>query len=731
MSHPPVSPHDMSTTPGRHSRSWRTRLLRASFVIGSGLIAAPLAGTLAAGPASALGAAPTITSVSPNAGFNTGGTKVTITGTNLQGNVWGVDNVCTSSSGTGANGTCFIDNEAVGLAGSSSTVNYPQLTPAGSGELYFGEAATQESPQACGAPSSATTCSGGGGFTVNVTNNTNEVTFNPAVSAQVQPSDTQRPAGPAASLAALFTSSTGPISTVGSPQDSPAYGDGSYSATTFPVTTTNPGDLLVVSAHSKSASDILSSVSGGGVTTWTRAVRLSVSSGDITDNEIWYGVVTSPGTTNITVAGTWPSTSACSGGSGDCAEFVAQEFTAPNTGNQITSVTFGGRSASFTVNSQSQITATAPPGSGTADIQVTNGNGTSPVTASDQFTYSQLEPPNPKESSTSVIQQTNGAGPSVFVRGANGSLLNFWYIPSLGTWGEGTVESGGVVSNPVVVPQPNGAPSVFFEKANGALMNDWYVAGQGVWGSATVVGSGLAGTPVVTLQPNGSPSVFAQGADHSLRNYWYIPAGGLWGAAIVSGGNTVFSNPAVISQQDGAPSVFFEGLSNTLVNDWYVSAQGIWGSATVAGPGTAFSDPGIIAQTNDAPSVFVDGPGNSLRNYWYIPAGGIWGAATLSGGGTAFSTPGVLAQTNGAPSVFVVGPGNSLVNYWYVPAGGLWGAGTVAGGGSAASGPAVTTQSDGSPSIFVVSPHGALINYWYIASRGIWGAGTVASGGIA
>ncbi|MHB8817035.1 MAG: IPT/TIG domain-containing protein, partial [Steroidobacteraceae bacterium] len=53
-----------------------------------------------------------------------------------------------------------------------------------------------------------------------------------------------------------------------------------------------------------------------------------------------------------------------------------------------TSVSFGGNAAAFTFNAPNQITATSPPGSGTVDITMTNGVGTSlPNPPTDQFTY--------------------------------------------------------------------------------------------------------------------------------------------------------------------------------------------------------------------------------------------------------------------------------------------------------------------------------------------------------
>lgn len=64
----------------------------------------------------------------------------------------------------------------------------------------------------------------------------------------------------------------------------------------------------------------------------------------------------------------------------------------------VTSVTFGGVSAAFTVVSSTQITATVPAGTppGVVDVRVTNAAGTSPNTSADNFT----------NTSTATIQYT-------------------------------------------------------------------------------------------------------------------------------------------------------------------------------------------------------------------------------------------------------------------------------------------------------------------------------------
>lgn len=52
-----------------------------------------------------------------------------------------------------------------------------------------------------------------------------------------------------------------------------------------------------------------------------------------------------------------------------------------------TGVSFGGAAAQFTIDSDTQITATSPPGSGTVDVTVVTPGGTSATSPADQFSY--------------------------------------------------------------------------------------------------------------------------------------------------------------------------------------------------------------------------------------------------------------------------------------------------------------------------------------------------------
>jgi hypothetical protein len=99
-------------------------------------------------------------------------------------------------------------------------------------------------------------------------------------------------------------------------------------------------------------------------------------------------------------------------------------FTAGGTGVTITgsgftiatSVQFGANpAASFTVVSDSQITAISPAGTGTVDVTVTNNTGTSATSTADQFTYT--VPGAPTVSSISPNSGPTGGGTTVIITG--------------------------------------------------------------------------------------------------------------------------------------------------------------------------------------------------------------------------------------------------------------------------------------------------------------------------
>ena len=98
--------------------------------------------------------------------------------------------------------------------------------------------------------------------------------------------------------------------------------------------------------------------------------------------------------------------------------------------SSATSVKFGTSAATYTVNSDTQITSTSPAHAlGTVDVTVTTALGTSPTSAADQFTYSNgctavslsASPTSPQRSGTPVTLTANGTCPS-----ASGNIYEFW-----------------------------------------------------------------------------------------------------------------------------------------------------------------------------------------------------------------------------------------------------------------------------------------------------------------
>lgn len=142
----------------------------------------------------------------------------------------------------------------------------------------------------------------------------------------------------------------------------------------------------------------VSLVSGGGVTTWTKAVGLAGSVG--ADDEIWYGKVTTPGTSTITV--TWSGSV-----SGDVTEYSAQEFSSSAGSGTTWAVDHPG-----TLNNSSSSTVTYPSlsPSGSAELylgfSVVANYGASGSTSG--FTYALTSTDNV------VTYDTNASSPSAY-----------------------------------------------------------------------------------------------------------------------------------------------------------------------------------------------------------------------------------------------------------------------------------------------------------------------------
>ncbi|MFD0635835.1 IPT/TIG domain-containing protein [Catenulispora yoronensis] len=142
-------------------------------------------------------------------------------------------------------------------------------------------------------------------------------------------------------------------------------------------------------------------------------------------------------------------------------------------GSGATSVTFGGIPAlSYTVDSDTQITAVAPPQVfRTVDVTVSNDNGTSAVGPADQYTY--LEAP-PTIGSLTPSSGVSSGGTTVIIRGTDLSTTQAVYFGGTAA-ASFTVDSDTQVTA-VTRAQTNGTVNVTV--TNSAGVNASVPAGQ-------------------------------------------------------------------------------------------------------------------------------------------------------------------------------------------------------------------------------------------------------------
>ncbi len=151
----------------------------------------------------------------------------------------------------------------------------------------------------------------------------------------------QLPFAPEASAApppptvSSVTPSSGPASGVveesGFPQDSDAMGNSSIAVTTQAV-----GDLVILSEKQHTSGVTVTGVTGGNVTSWTRAVSYANTDGvDPTYDEVWYGTATAVGASSISVSYSQDV-------SASDIELIADSYTALDGGSAWSVVQAGG-----------------------------------------------------------------------------------------------------------------------------------------------------------------------------------------------------------------------------------------------------------------------------------------------------------------------------------------------------------------------------------------------------
>jgi hypothetical protein len=197
-----------------------------------------------------------------------------------------------ASSGTSA--TWAVDTGGGISNASSSTVTFPKLTPSGTGELYFSYAAVANN-------ASAGTASG---FSYSPTSDGDVATYDTSVSAAVQPTATQNPAGASGAIAVLLSaagssSSSGTPVTIARAAEFPVNSESTNNAS-ITVDPQKVGDLLVLSEQLHSTTITVTAVSGGNAGMWKLAGRFVDTANTLT-YEVWYAVATKTGSAAVNV----------------------------------------------------------------------------------------------------------------------------------------------------------------------------------------------------------------------------------------------------------------------------------------------------------------------------------------------------------------------------------------------------------------------------------------------
>ena len=279
-----------------------------------------------------------------------------------------------------------------------------------------------------------------------------------------------------------------------------------------------------------------------GVTTGTIAVTTVAGTGVSSTS---FTVIPQPAITSFTPT---------SGGAGKSVTITGTGFTG------ATQVTIGGASASFTINSDTQITAAVPSNASTGTITVTTGGGT--ATSSSNFTFipaptvSSFTPASGGVTATVTITGTAFTGASLV--SFNNTTANFTVnsdtqitatVPSSATSGPIGVTTGGgtATSNSSFTVVANAPPTISsFTPASGGVGTAVTISGNNLKGAIQVAFNGasagfkFSGMKIIASVPanasNGPISVTTPGGiGLSVTNFTFVATPTVTGFSPLSG----------------------------------------------------------------------------------------------------------------------------------------------------------------------------------------------------
>jgi hypothetical protein len=407
--------------------------MRARLAINVAAVALAIA--LASAP-QALAATPTVTDVSPNHGADTGGTTVTITGTDFTtATAVNFGGSAATSFTPDLSGTQITATAPAGTAGTTVDVTVTNLEGTSANTAADDYTYDVPAPTVTSLNPTHGTAAGGNSVTITGTDLSGATAVNfgansaSIIIATASTVVVDAPAGTAGTTVQVTVTTPGGTSPTGGtgndyaydsppPPDvtglSPSHG-AAAGGTTVTVFGTNFSGTTAVKFGSTNATSF--TVNNGSKITATAPTGTAGNTVNVT-------VTTPSGTSSI--AGTdddytydipAPTVSSLNPTHGPAAGGTSVTITGTNlTG--ATAVNFDANPASFTVNNPTKITATAPAGVGgtTAQVTVTTGGGTSPAKL-----YDYEVPPTPAPVVTGLNPSHGSAagGTSVTITGSN------------------------------------------------------------------------------------------------------------------------------------------------------------------------------------------------------------------------------------------------------------------------------------------------------------------------
>ncbi len=318
------------------------------------------------------------------------------------------------------------------------------------------------------------------------------------------------------------------------------------------------------------------------------------------------------------------------------------------------SVSFGGHAAAFTINSNSQITATAPAGTGVVDVAVTNIGGTSASSSGSQYRYRATQ----TITFNNPGAQNFGTSPTLTASASSGLTVSF----SSGTAAVCSITSGGTLTF-----NATGTCTIHADQAGDTNTDAATRVSQSFVVNAVVPGAPVIGTAVAG---NGQATVS-------------FSAPAFTGGSLITT-YTVTSDPGAMAATCAASPCTVTGLTNGVAYTFTVTATNGVGTGAASGASNSVTPAPPVPVANPVSATVAHGSANnpitlnisgSAATSVSIGTAPTHGVATASGtsitytpmasysGPDSFTYTATNASGTSAPAVVTITVSNATVTY--------------------------------------------------------------------